>query len=77
MRNFIVSILVLGTVGYLSYLTYEYLSEDFSLKDPVRIELKNSDGRSSIVTLLARNNTHIEFTRDDQEKFVYPIASLA
>ena len=63
---------VIGTVGYLSFVAYGYLSSEY----PVRVKLENTDGRSLMVTLLARNETHIEFTRDDEKKFIYPIESL-
>lgn len=91
MRNLILSMIFLGIVGYLgTILLYQRvaLSEgqvgqgikneasDVVYSYPAHVKIKSADGRVIQVTLLARSATHIQFTREDGEEFVYLIDSL-
>ena len=86
MRNLFMSVIFLGIVGYLGSILYEraLLSEDEVVTEvvegvyayPASVVIKNAEGSEMMVTLLGRSGTHIQFSREDREEFVYPIDSL-
>ena len=90
MRNFVISIIFLGGVGYFGSILCERMlfSEDGTEQVeveavghgyvyPENVVIKSADGREMMVTLLGRSASHIQFIReDDGQEFVYPINSL-
>ncbi len=88
MKNFILSVFFLGLAGYLGWILYEREFQTDVVEsptaasqvwaDPVQMDIERVDGRKISVTLLARNDTHIQFIREsDGKRYTYPIRSLS
>ena len=86
MRNLLLALIFLGAVGYMGVILYErvasseffsegLLGKTFSYPDTIKVE--NKDGSTIQITLIGRSLTHIQFSREDGRKFVYPIDSLS
>jgi alpha-galactosidase len=82
------SVFFLGIAGYMGTILYERASAESRggskpaavvemYNYPARVELESAEGRILAVTLQGRSEEHVQFTREDGEEFVYPIASLA
>ena len=84
MKNLLLGIILLGIAGYSGMLIYDKLTfldsdttDKITYSYPETITITNLQGDTLKVTLLARNKSHIELRRDDDQLFVYPIASLS